>query len=65
MKYSRPLNLRAGFHVSDPDADVPELLWAGEHWANPRYRIQLHSHPPWEFYLQVAGEADAGRRIRT
>jgi AraC-like DNA-binding protein len=50
----RPSGLRAGFHaeVGDP---VSGLHHAGEQWAPARFLITPHSHPVWEFYLQVHG----------
>jgi AraC-like DNA-binding protein len=51
---NRPSGLRAGFHaeVGDP---VSGLHHAGEQWAPGRFLITPHSHPVWEFYLQVHG----------
>jgi AraC-like DNA-binding protein len=51
---TRPFGLRAGFHA-DVDDPGSGLLHAGEQWAAPPYLITPHTHPAWEFYLQVHG----------
>ncbi len=55
MKYLRPQSLLAGFHADSPDDGVPELVHAGEQWAPTSLLIHAHSHPVWEFYLQLEG----------
>lgn len=51
---TRPPGLRAGFHA-DLDDPVSGLQHAGEQWAAPRFLVTPHTHPVWEFYLQVHG----------
>ena len=55
--YGQPPGLLAGFHADLPDANVPELRHIGEQWASRRLFITNHSHPVWEFYLQISGES--------
>jgi AraC-like DNA-binding protein len=52
---SRPADLLAGFITVRPEAEVPELVMAGEQWAPGGQFIAKHWHPVWEFYLQVEG----------
>ncbi|WP_432970804.1 AraC family transcriptional regulator [Dactylosporangium sp. CA-233914] len=58
----RPPWVRAGFHAEAP-AGLDSagrhsgLVHAGEQWAPARFRIAPHTHPVWEFYLQVHGES--------
>jgi AraC-like DNA-binding protein len=54
---SRPADLLAGFIAVRPDPGVPELVMAGEQWAPGGQFIAEHSHPVWEFYLQVDGDS--------
>jgi AraC-like DNA-binding protein/mannose-6-phosphate isomerase-like protein (cupin superfamily) len=51
---SRPAGLRAGFHADVADT-ASGLHHAGEQWAPARFVIPRHTHPVWEFYLQVHG----------
>jgi AraC-like DNA-binding protein len=55
--YGQPTGLLAGFHADLPDVNVPELLHVGEQWASRRLFVTNHSHPVWEFYLQISGES--------
>jgi AraC-like DNA-binding protein/mannose-6-phosphate isomerase-like protein (cupin superfamily) len=55
----RPTGVTAGFHAdvrTDPD-DGTGLVHAGEQWTPARFRIAPHTHPVWEFYLQMHGES--------
>ena len=47
--------MRAGFHAEA--AGGTGLVHAGEQWAPARFRIDPHTHPVWEFYLQVHGSS--------
>ncbi|MEV0713150.1 AraC family transcriptional regulator [Asanoa sp. NPDC050611] len=51
----RPPGVTAGFHA-DVD-DGTGLVHAGEQWTPARFRIGPHTHPVWEFYLQLHGES--------
>lgn len=51
----RPRYLRAGFAAHVDDLTDTGLLHAGEQWAPQRFMITEHSHPTWEFYLQLHG----------
>lgn len=53
-RLSRPTGLRAGFHADVADV-ASGLHHAGEQWAPARFVIPRHTHPVWEFYLQVHG----------
>lgn len=55
MKYHKPSNVLAGFHADHPDRDVPELTHAGEQWVPADFIVPEHTHPVWEFYLQLDG----------
>ena len=57
MKFCRPNGLLAGFYAGIPDPLVPELLHVGEQWAPADFFITEHTHPVWEFYLQIGGES--------
>lgn len=50
----RPAGLRAGFHAVVDDA-ASGLVHAGEQWAPANFLITEHTHPVWEFYLQMHG----------
>ncbi|GHJ41344.1 AraC family transcriptional regulator [Streptomyces sp. TS71-3] len=52
---TRPAGLRAGFHAEVGDAARSGLWHAGEQWAPVRFLIPRHTHPVWEFYLQLHG----------
>jgi AraC-like DNA-binding protein len=56
MQLFRPSGVIAGFLALTPDAEVPELLHAGEFWAPTEWSINNHNHETWEFYLQEQGE---------
>lgn len=66
-RYTQPPNLLAGFHADLPDPSVPELAHLGEQWATRRLLVFRHSHPTWEFYLQISGVSgwDADGRTYT
>ena len=49
---------RAGYVVWDPESTLPELKHLGEEWAFPDYRVNLHSHPYYEFHLQLTGASE-------
>jgi AraC-like DNA-binding protein len=51
----RPEYLRAGFAADVDDLGGSGLLHAGEQWAPPAFMITEHTHPTWEFYLQLHG----------
>lgn len=51
----RPRNLRAGFAANINDVSGSGLLHAGEQWAPAKFMIKEHSHPTWEWYLQMHG----------
>jgi AraC-like DNA-binding protein/mannose-6-phosphate isomerase-like protein (cupin superfamily) len=55
MRFFRPEKLLAGFHVHQPDPNVPELHSGGEQWAAVNFVVEKHIHEGWEFYLQVDG----------
>jgi AraC-like DNA-binding protein len=55
MKYHKPRNVLAGFHADHPDPAVLELTHAGEQWVPADFVIPEHTHPVWEFYLQLGG----------
>ena len=55
MKYHKPRNVLAGFHADHPDRDVTELTHAGEQWVPADFVVPEHTHPVWEFYLQLDG----------
>ena len=57
MEFHRPKGLFAGFHAVSPDSAVPELAHLGEQWASVDFAIPEHTHPVWEFYLQIGGES--------
>jgi AraC-like DNA-binding protein len=50
----RPAGLRAGFHALVDDT-ASGLVHAGEQWAPANFLITEHTHPVWEFYLQMHG----------
>lgn len=52
---SKPPDLRAGFAAEVNDLAGSGLLHAGEQWAQARFMIEEHSHPVWEWYLQMHG----------
>jgi AraC-like DNA-binding protein len=52
----RPPWIRAGFHA-DLEGGDSGLVHAGEQWAPARFLVPPHTHPAWEFYLQVHGES--------
>lgn len=54
-KLIRPPDLRAGFAAEVNNLTGSGLLHAGEQWASPRFMINEHSHPVWEWYLQMHG----------
>lgn len=64
---TRPRSLRAGFAADVDDVADSGLLHAGEQWAPQRFMINEHSHPTWEFYLQLHGLTRwrAGRQLWT
>lgn len=51
----RPADLRAGFAAEVNDLQGSGLLHAGEQWAPARFMITEHTHPVWEWYLQMHG----------
>lgn len=51
----RPPDLRAGFAAEVNDLAGSGLLHGGEQWAPARFMIEEHSHPVWEWYLQMHG----------
>lgn len=53
--FSRPPELRAGFAAQVDDGAASGLVHAGEQWAPARFMIEEHSHPVWEWYLQMHG----------
>jgi AraC-like DNA-binding protein len=53
----RPHWIRAGFHA-ELDAGGSGLRHAGEQWAPARFLIGPHTHPVWEYYLQLHGESN-------
>lgn len=55
MRITKPLSIVGGFHADRPDPSLPELHFLGEQWAPEDYQIGRHSHPVWEFYLQLHG----------
>jgi AraC-like DNA-binding protein len=55
MEIVKPDGLISGFYAHLPDEDVPYLRFLGEQWAPTHYAISEHSHPVWEFYLQLDG----------
>lgn len=66
MKIVKPNRIIAGFHADLPDPAVPELVHIGEQWVAEDFTITRHSHPVWEFYLQIDGwslwQDDNGRQ---
>lgn len=58
MRFHRPGNILAGFHMSRIDPAVPELVHIGEQWAAESYVIGKHAHDVWEFYLQLDGVSE-------
>ncbi|MEI6083526.1 MAG: AraC family transcriptional regulator [Verrucomicrobiota bacterium] len=58
MRITHPKGVLAGFHFDKPGADVPELIFCGEHWAMPEWFIGNHRHEVWEFYFQLDGGSD-------
>lgn len=50
----RPPYVRAGFHAQTLD-DASGLVHAGEQWAPAQFLVKEHTHPVWEFYLQMHG----------
>jgi AraC-like DNA-binding protein len=57
MRVTQPKNILAGFYVGAADAEVPEIVHAGEFWSGGDHYIDLHRHEVWEFYLQLDGES--------
>jgi AraC-like DNA-binding protein len=55
MRINKPRQIVSGFHADQPDPAVAELHFLGEQWAPEDYPITRHSHPVWEFYLQLHG----------
>lgn len=55
MRINKPRGVISGFHADRPEPAVPELHFLGEQWAPEDYAIGRHSHPVWEFYLQLDG----------
>lgn len=53
--FTRPDCLRAGFAAHLNDLSDSGLLHVGEQWAPQQFMINAHSHPTWEFYLQMHG----------
>ena len=52
----RPPWVRAGFHADcQAQSSDSGLVHAGEQWAPARFCIAAHTHPVWEFYLQLHG----------
>lgn len=51
----RPPDLRAGFAAEVNDLTGSGLVHAGEQWAPARFMIEEHTHPVWEWYLQMHG----------
>lgn len=51
----RPRALRAGFAANINDVSGSGLLHAGEQWAPAQFMITEHTHPTWEWYLQMHG----------
>lgn len=47
--------IHAGYACWNPEASVPALIHAGEEWAFPEYIVRTHSHPHYEFHLQISG----------
>jgi AraC-like DNA-binding protein len=68
MKFSKPRDVRSGFHADVPEPAAPEVMHVGEQWAPRQYAITRHAHPVWEFYLQLDGVSiwkdAAGRSYR-
>ena len=56
MEVYRPPWVRAGFHA-ELDTGDSGLVHAGEQWAPAHFLIPPHTHPVWEFYLQVHGDS--------
>ncbi len=54
VELQRPSGIRAGF-LAEVDDSASGLVHAGEQWAPGRYLVTRHSHPVWEFYLQMHG----------
>jgi AraC-like DNA-binding protein len=54
VELRRPSGIRAGF-LAEVDDSASGLVHAGEQWAPGRYLVTRHSHPVWEFYLQMHG----------
>jgi AraC-like DNA-binding protein len=54
VEIRRPSGIRAGF-LAEVDDSASGLVHAGEQWAPGRYLVTRHSHPVWEFYLQMHG----------
>ncbi len=55
---TRAVKLRgphAGYLVWYPEPTVPELVYFGEEWALPEYKVGLHAHRQHEFHLQLTG----------
>jgi AraC family transcriptional regulator len=55
MEIVKPFGIISGFHAHLPCSQVPYLRFLGEQWAPESYAITKHSHPVWEFYLQLDG----------
>jgi AraC-like DNA-binding protein len=68
MEIVKPRGLVSGFHADSPDPGVAAIHHIGEQWAPEDYQIPNHSHPVWEFYLQLDGwsvwEDERGRTYR-
>jgi AraC-like DNA-binding protein len=53
--FAKPPGVLSGFHATDIDEAVPELIHAGEKWVSPEFRVSWREHRKWEFYFQVDG----------
>ncbi len=58
MKAIKLQGNHAGYAVWDPEKTIPELRHVGEEWAFPDYRVPEHSHPHYEFHLQLSGQTE-------
>jgi AraC-like DNA-binding protein len=54
-RFFKPPGVLSGFHATDLDESVPELIHAGEKWVSPEFRVSWRQHQKWEFYYQVDG----------
>lgn len=47
--------LHTGYVAWHPEPTCGELVYVGEEWALPEYQVYTHTHPQYEFHLQLSG----------